>query len=533
MITDLGINYKYFILSMKEYFEAENYKLENRRFDSIIYLLEEYLKLDEEIKRNVSDTSKLKRSKKALLNNIVFYFENSSFKNKGEFKRDIENLLKTISKSNYESNNDNEKKESAQCDNGIFYAISALYKKISKVNILDYWIKIILNESKSFDDVDMVTDCYINELLYAGYSLKYLSEWWKDTFKDIFEETDENKLKENIEKFSSLSNYKDEIYKIILQFNLPDKIKKELNQKQEITISNIKYKLLSDEYKMNLIESNLNYKKFFESSKVTYCLIEVRGCDKYRAIEKVIYPLQQYSEIYKIIEKNISNVHITKYLIEENGYFVEKNLSEISGYLREINDREREDIEDFIVLRDKLRNEMFGNDFGENSIFDIELAINLMYSSTEITVENKLLNNWSCVENLVKSYAGNSIIDKVNKIIPKVICMYIIKRKMNILWERIYPLLSRKIYDENLEKCKLEGKDNKYDSEAFAKYLLSKEAKKLYEDIEYVTIKRELGELHKYISNPKSLSKYIDTIELSITGVCQESCRMNFSKKLY
>lgn len=412
MGSELANIYKYFIVSMKEYYDTEYYRLENRRFDSIIYLLEEYLKLTGEIKSNISNIDKLNRSRKALLNNIVFYFENSLFKKNEQFRRDIENLLEFISKGTKEKSNENDKEESVNksSDNDIFYAISALYKKISKIDILDYWISIILNESKSFDDVDKVTECYINELLYKGYSLRYLSEWWRNTFKGIFEVNDESKLREMVKSFKELSNYQDEIYKIILKYNLPDKIKKELNEKEEIVISGIKYKLLSDEYKEKLVKTNPNNKKFFESNKVVYCLTEIKDCDKYRAIKKVLYPLQQYSGIYKIIDKSIPNVKISNYLIEERGIFIEKSLSEISGYLRELNEREREDIEDFILLRDKLRNEKISN----SSIFDMELAINLMYNSDEITIENKLLNNWTCIENLVKSYTGNSIIDKVN-----------------------------------------------------------------------------------------------------------------------
>lgn len=510
MISKTANIYKYFLVTIKEYYNSEYYKLENIRFDSIIYLLDEYLKLEEEIRKS-SDSRKLIRSRKALLNNIIFYFENSPFREGSEFKRDIENFLKFIQRSKSNKNGDNEDIEDKNY-NDIFYSISEIYKKILNINILDYWISIILNGCKSFDEVDKVVECYINELLYKGYSLRYLSEWWRDSFKGIFDIINEDELRSFVERFRELSNHKDRNYKIILKYNLPDKIKKELNEKQIISIGDIEYKLILEEYKNSIIEINPSNKKFFESNKVTYCEVVVNSCDKYSAIEKVVFPLQEYSEIYKIVDKSVSNVDISTYLIEEDGKFIEKNLSKVSGYSRELNDREREDIEDFIVLRDELRYKKFNN----ISISEIESVINLMHKSLDNTAENNLLNNWTCIENLVKSYAGKSIIDTVNSIIPKVICMYIMKQKMNILWERIYPLLDKRISNEELELCRASEKSNKYNTEAFAKYLLSDDAEELYKSITYVTIQRDLAELNKFISQPEELIKYIDTIEIAI-----------------
>lgn len=502
MISKIGNLYKYFLFTIKEYYDSEYYKLENVRFDSIIYLLGEYLRLEKEIRKNISNSKRLIASRKALLDNIIFYFDNSPFKNGSEFKRDIENFLKFV----------NEKENDDTLTNDIFYSISAIYKKILNINILDYWISIVIDECESFDDIDKVAECYINELLYKGYSLRYLSEWWRENFKGIFDVTNENELRSFVKKFKELSNHNNKTYKIILKYNLPDKIKKELNENKIISIGDIEYKLVDEDYKNSIIDKNPINKKFFESNKVTYCSVIIKSCDNYSAIEKVVLPLKEYSEIYKIVDKSISNVNISTYLIEEGGKFIEKNLNNISGYSRELNDREREDIEDFIDLRDDLRNKKINNE----SIKEIESVINLMHKSFDNTAENKLLNNWACIENLVKSYNANSIIDKVNNILPKVICMYIMKQKMNILWERIYPLLDKRISDKKLEECKVAEKSNKYNTEEFAKYLLSNDAEELYKNITYVTIQRDLAELNKFISQPEELIKYIDTIEIAI-----------------
>ena len=71
--------YRYFIYSIQEYLDNEYVKLESRKFDGLRYLLSDYIELDNQIKLNSSDEEKLKRSKSALLQSILFYLENSSF----------------------------------------------------------------------------------------------------------------------------------------------------------------------------------------------------------------------------------------------------------------------------------------------------------------------------------------------------------------------------------------------------------------------------------------------------------------------
>jgi hypothetical protein len=357
-------------------------------------------------------------------------------------------------------------------------------------------------------------DCYINELLYEGYSLIYLKEWWAEKFKGIFVVEDEKILLENVKMFKELSNKQHHTYNVIVKYNLPDKLKNEVKEKHSIKISNINYKEISEDKKNEVIRSKSGNNKFFESNKVTYFLVEVSACDKYKAIESVIYPLKNYSEVYKFIDTSISTVDITTYMIEEKGVFNEEPLSNISRYLRESTEREKEDIEDFIKLRDELR---IKND-DMSCIYDLELVINLIQKSSEFTIENRLLNSWSCIENLIRFYVGNSIIDKVINIIPQVICMYVVKQKMNILWDMLYPLMDKKIIDERLTRCKVSDESNKYVAENFAKYLVSEESSDLYENTKsYITINRKLAEINKLLKDPKELLRYINTMEESIT----------------
>lgn len=519
MSKDTSNIYKYFIISMNEYFNSQHFALENRKFDSISYLLGEYLKLDVEIKKNISDRSKLQNGRKALLNNIVFYFQNTLFTKNKIFKRDIDNLLSVINSKNSDerkqnNEDDNKNKGQEKIDNDIFYSISALYKKITNINILDYWIDIIIENSKTYDDVDKVMDCYINELLYEGYSLRYLKEWWTEKFKGIFGVENEEVLLENIKKFKELSSKQHHTYNILVKYNLPDKLKNEVKEKHSIKISNVNYKEINENIRNQVISSKSGNNKFFESSKVTYFSVEISACDKYKAIESAIYPLKNYIEVYKFIDKTISAVDITTYMIKENGIFNEEPLSNISRYLRESTEREKEDIEDFIKLREELRSK--NEDMA--SIYDIESVINLIQKSSEFTMENRLLNTWSCIENLVRFYSGNSIIEKVINIIPQVICMYVVKQKMNVLWDVLYPLMDKKIVDERLTKCKLSEQSNKYISEKLAEYLVSEKCSGLYENTKpYITINRKLSEINKLLKDPKELLKYINTMEESIT----------------
>ncbi|MCE5221184.1 MAG: hypothetical protein LLF98_07930 [Clostridium sp.] len=526
MSKDKNTAYEYFILSIQEHFKDEHYRLENRKVDSLRRLLSEYINLEQEIKSNIVDKDKLQKSKKALNNTIIFYFEKTLFKKNESFSNDIVSLLKLMkseNKSDKDNQNESEKTNSSiKKEECIYYSISALNKKISKINILNFWIDIILEKVSSFEEVDKVMDCYISELLYEGYSLKYLQEWWMDSFKEILNKKQDLVLESEIEKFKVLSDKTTYEYDVIIKLSLPQKIKDEFQQNNHITIGDITYTSLDEEEKETISKENY---KFFESNKVWYLKIRINACDKYKAIEQVLYPIENYIEIYKVLDNTMSNTLINTCLIKviriineeigiTGGGYKEISLNNIKQHTKEFSEREKEDIEDFVNLRDDFRH----NKKNMSCIHDMEQVINILQKSTEFTRENRLLNYWNCMENLLRPYKGNSIIEKVITIVPKVICIYIVKQKMNVLWERLYPLLGKKIDDKGIGECKSEDKPHKYSKKKLVEYLACEEtSNNLNEKTKcYTTVNRSVTDVHKLLTEPSQLLKYIEDIEQSV-----------------
>ncbi|WP_217078232.1 hypothetical protein [Clostridium baratii] len=506
--------YKYFIFSIKEYFDNQYLKLENRKFESLRNLLSDYIELDRQTKLNINDNDKLKRSKEALLQNILFYLENSALKKYEKFSRDIKNLINIIKKNFDGEDKEAESKTQKKYNNReeiIIHTITPLYKKINNNDIIEIWIDILINHIEIYNDVDKLIDCYVSELLFEGYSLEYLNEWWKEICDfNIIKNTDnEEGVKGIIDKFKLLSKNCNGKYKIILSLDLPKKLKEELKENKFLRINEIEYKFVDkDIYKKDEVDN-----KFFESN-LEYLEVEMKACDRYRALDLSIYNIENYIDIYRVIDNSIKTRAIKQCLfINENKNNEVVSIHNKAKYAKEFTTREKEDIKDFIDLRDDFRR----NREDSRVITEIESVINIVHKMSEFTIENKVLNAWSSLEKIVSSYSSPSIIEKVNTIIPKVICMYIIKQKMNHLWDRLLPIID-KLNDENLKACSRKSNSKKYNKERFATYLLRDDtALNLYKKTSSnIVINRNVAEINNLLKNPKALEEHIKFVEQSI-----------------
>lgn len=154
--------HKYFLYGIQEYIFHKNFKMENKRMQSLRELLDDFIILEKNIKSNNNDNTKLINSRKALMESILFNLENTPLIKIKDLTLDInsiKNLIK-LETSNVNKNN--------KC---LFNCISSFNKKISKISILDYFIDIHNEYDSSFKEVEILIDYYISELLYEGYSL--------------------------------------------------------------------------------------------------------------------------------------------------------------------------------------------------------------------------------------------------------------------------------------------------------------------------------------------------------------------------
>lgn len=526
-------SYKYFMYSMLEYFKNKDFKLEEINFGSIRQLLNDYIEVYNQIKSNAGDSAKLKRSLDALKENILFYFNNTNISKHKFINKDVEKI-KNILKKEDSSITDVQKIKQAleetdtseidlerikqivnKPDNSMtteaYLSLTAFVKKMNNVNILDLWIDILESEyTKSFDDIDKLMDCYISELLFEGYSLKYLEEFWLSKFKNLKNCTDEDNILVEVEKFRELSNIKDSKYDILLNLNIPTKLKEELENGEILNIDKIVYKMFNACKSNEKLIEEIESKSFFKSNKAVTLRTVVKAPDKYRAMHIGINKISNYLEVYKVIDTSIKNNNTKLALLDNTNKYIEYNVKNFTNYSRELSSREKEDIVDFIGLREYFRK----NNIKSASINDIENIINILQKLNELTIENRLLNCWSSLESITRFYKeSSSNINTVNSIIPKVISMYIIKQKMNCLWDRIYPLIKKGILkDDRLNACISDKNNKKYNKVQFATYLLKEDtAKWLYENTTTnIIICRKIAEINNYLKNPSALETYVE-----------------------
>lgn len=503
--------HKYFLYGMQEYLLKKYCKIENKRMQSLRGLLEEFIVLETNIKLNNSDGKKLINGKRALLDAILFNLKNTPLIKDRELSKDIELITKVIEEGKKQLNNEkkceeiekkNEEKE--ELSNKILYnCLSSFNKKLRNYNVLNCLIDIHAKFNKNFTDVEVLIDCYVGELLYEGYSLSYLESWYKNNFnnQDIDDAKDEKELEEYIEKFKELSENNKKTFTVKISINLPETLKKYFYNKGKKTIDGIEFMLLADD------EIPKNDIKFKITQKSICLKADIEACDEIKAVQIVTTTIENYIEVYKAFDTSIGTVPITGCYINENNF----DLKSIREYSKDINDREKEDIQEFIELREKNHN--------NKTIKDIERVINIVQKLSNDASENRLLNAWSALETILRFYDSKSIIGKITEIIPKLIVMYLVKREMNNLWDRLLPLINKDKLDvEGLVKCKSESNEKKYNKEKFATFLMREETgRKLYENTQAnIVINKSVVDLNDWLKHPDILLKKIKFDEEAI-----------------
>ncbi|OPZ90811.1 MAG: hypothetical protein BWY74_02191 [Firmicutes bacterium ADurb.Bin419] len=487
--------YRYFIYNIQEYLKLEHCNLEIRKMDSFRALLLDFLELQEEINNSTGDKNKYQKSQNNLIEAIVFYCEENPIAKHPSLQKDLKCLKELLQQ---------QEKSDVIC---VYNTVNSIYKKMNLINVLDVCIDVIQEYVDDYFDVDKLTETYISELLFEGYSLKYLEEWWGHAFKsEIMKEvSDYEGLRGILNRFRELSSKKSNDYEIILKVSLPNKIREELKEKKSLKINNVEYK----SFDIGMFEKKGDFDKFFESSKFENLIVKINSCDVYKSIELVRLPLENYIEMFKIIDTSVKEKIINGCLVKENNMWREIPLHNEASYLKKMTVREKEDVQDFIELRDILRQKgMISFD-----ISIIERVINLLQKMPELTRENRLLNTWASLEYILKFYNKDSIIEKVRQIVPRVICLYFFKNKMNILWDKILPSMSYLEESEisGLKECMSKESSKKYNREAFALFLKNTDsATKLHDFFNAnIVIQRKICELNCFLNKPEDLMRIL------------------------
>ncbi|WP_251861430.1 hypothetical protein [Clostridium sp. Marseille-Q2269] len=176
--------------------------------------------------------------------------------------------------------------------------------------------------------------------------------------------------------------------------------------------------------------------------------------------------------------------------------------------------REKGDIKDFILYRDKV----YIKKIGVDEIPNIQRAINIIKGQKKQSKENRLINLWSVLEYMLTFHKGDSIIAKAKDIVPKVCCLYVLKDKINLFWNSLnqYKSSSYKIVGEIIKNCRIDEDEYRYDLEKFINFV-SIRGKDIIEEFAFNDVlKRSIAEIGSLLSDGKIRSGLIKKLSIEV-----------------
>lgn len=432
----------YFISYFKSFIRNNNKEFSKKYTPSIRELLDDYIELFKDISSS-PENKKLENSRKAQLDVMLFHLKHSMYL-KSRLKKNLDYLIAKIEIAIKETNEN----LLSSLYFSIFQICNSLLKTLYKISIYETISGIIL-QCESFREIDNCTELLINELIYDGYSMRYIQEWYTERTKNS---SDNPKfVDEFIESLSTLKKEKED-------FTIFFTVKNDCEDMPIRYINNcIEMKPIEKEKIIPEIASHLS---FNEMNRAYHACIP--SIDEYKAASVIVKAFDSYSLIvnlmdsydYKINEK-ISAVSADKRVINFN---IQSNDNKI--ILPKIDSREHNDLQDFL----KYRIAVYENNIITGEISSIERCLNILKNHNYENEENMLINLWNALEYILSYYSGESIISKARFIIPKLMCLYYLKDKLNVFWNTL--LTSRNYEDdvkEFIEQSKSDIDPNKYD----------------------------------------------------------------------
>ncbi|QZY54089.1 hypothetical protein [Crassaminicella profunda] len=489
---------KYFIFGFKKYVMNDNKILAQNYMPSIREILCDYIEIYKEINNN-SGQEKLERARNDLLKALKFFCENSIFFEKGIYKIEIKILTDQI-----EHLSDKGDQNKILKYTKIYKICKSLVKKFNKDNIYAHLINIAMQSDK-YIEIDKVIEALISELLYDGYSLKYLDVWYNENVGR--QEINDKNIDNIIGEFQKLKKGKDRYIYYLSVFDKNKKIKEE-----QLIDYNIK--LVKEEYgKLVLInkENDKNVKNYIQHTKEDDIFrIEMNAMDIYKGLEVIVNAFDSYFQMINYLLANDKIILKDKCIVKlTEGNYTKLRIQSYDNKIlfSNIENRERQDIEDFIMHRDSAYNTLIKSD----EIANIQRAINIVKGQKDQLKENRLINLWSVLEYSLTFHEGVSIISKVKEVVPKIICLYAIKDKLNVFWSRLFCYKGNEIdiVEEFIKECKRVDDDYYYDLNNLVQFILKK-GKSLLDEFEFNDVlKRNIGEIGKLLTDVKYRKKYI------------------------
>ena len=485
---------KYFIFKLPDMLNNAFHMFEEKRLESLQLVLQICLDTYAEINSTVIGIDKLEKSYKALLEKLVFQLTKHPFYKLDEYKRDFDRICRII---NYQ-------KKEGKTEYELFMSLQTLQKKLQIKNISCQYVK-CLQEKMSYREIDLLIEAFVSDLLYQGYSLDYLREWYNKNIRDndLYTAVDNKCLDEYIKKLENLDGTKHK-YEIIIPYKVKSKSQKEMAEK-----------LLAKHFVIKTKEDFCQFEQEWKWKEEQCACKLYEAADYYKAMEMAKKEFATDKELFSMWQSVTDAIRENK----EVGCIVQNKLYKVDirkiDYTRLINyfdEARAEQLNRFIALKDNMKNK---------DVDVLERVLHTLHTAKSYNIQNQYLNFWSALEYAIYPFPKNSIIEKARVLVSESFALFYIKNKMNIFWHRLNYTINTKGKGEHL-KCKefidYCKEDNGFNTLKMVQFLQNKELyEKVLDDISFhIILEREIKELIMLVTEPKKLEKAISEYHDSI-----------------
>ncbi len=475
---------KYYIFKIRDLVNNSFHTLEEKRSECLLQYLDLCISTYDEYRLSL-DPNKLKRSYECLIEGIAYQMKKHPFRKLPFYRSDFEYLRTLIS-----SADEQREKEL----HNIHRNMVSLRKKIASANIIEDYI-LCLHQEDNFNGMDNLMECLISDLLYKGYSLSYLYEWFK--------------------------KQQDEFMKNGRDVSIIDKLR-ELDREYEGHTIYICFTINSNtqlQPALQLLSKHFDIKKriecpFIDDNCVKGIYVaskEYRALDVRKAIMLAETEFKAAKELFDMWQGTTrcikDDIH---YGWVENGEFYTENVKKNNTIkvLDYIDANYKKQMKRFLALKD---------DSGNEDIKALERILYTLNTAKTYTDQNRFLNFWSALEYALYPFPRFTIIEKARVVVPESFSLFYIKNKMNIFWARLSHYLKTRMEDETLKEIVLFYQecledDGDYNTKKFLGIFQDEQrVNRIAECIlNHVVIYREWLEVSMLIMSPQKATKEIE-----------------------
>ena len=259
---------------------------EEKRMESLQFSLQLCLDTYEEINNTVIGTDKLEKAYRGLLESLSFELKRHPFKKLDVYKRDFDRVNKLIG--------DSPKQKNLKYE--LYMCLKTLQKKLKQGKVSDQYIE-CLKSNMSYGEIDILLEAFVSDLLYAGYSLVYLSEWYTENIREngLYQAVANKNLEDYLLRFSDLDGTSKE-FEVIIPYKINGILQAEMAKE-----------ILQKHFEVKSKEDFVEYGNDWKWTEETYACKKYNVADYYKAIDMAKKEFSTDKELFSMCQ-NVASV---------------------------------------------------------------------------------------------------------------------------------------------------------------------------------------------------------------------------------